>query len=102
MALEKRWIKKITPEGYDYSVWEIPMPLNVPPNWLDCSFYVYKTVDDAKQGKNNGGSGCLVGVASEHEGWAHLYAVTNRHVLDGGFGVLRLNTFDGKTSTVVT
>lgn len=32
----------------------------------------------------------------------HLYAVTNRHVLEAGFRVLRLNTHDGKTDTIET
>jgi hypothetical protein len=102
MLPSKRWIAKVSPEGYKYSVWEMPLPMNVPPNWLDCSFYVYKTVQDAKAGTHSGGSGCLVCVPSKHRAWFHVYAVTNRHVLDKGYGVLRLNTFEGKTSTIET
>jgi hypothetical protein len=98
----KRWIPKLTPEGYSYRVWGVAMPVRVPPHWLNCSFYVYKTVADAKAGTETGGTGCLVGWPSAHEGWIHLDAVTNRHVIDKEFGVLRLNTQDGKTSTIET
>lgn len=98
----KRWIHKVSPEGYPYSVWEMPMSVRVPPHWLDCSFYVYKTVAEAQAGKHTGGSGCLIGVPSTHSGWFHLYAVTNRHVVNSGYGVLRLNTHEGKMDTVET
>lgn len=78
------------------------MAVRVPPHWLDCSFYVYRSREDAMSGKQSGGSGCFVGVPSLHEGWFHFYALTNRHVIDQGFGVLRVNTFDGKMGTVET
>lgn len=78
------------------------MPVRVPPHWLDCSFYIYKTVFDAMSGDKTGGSGCLVAVPSKHDGWLHLYAVTNRHIIDRGYGVLSLNTHEGKMSTIET
>ena len=76
--------------------------VRVPPHWLDCSFYVYRTVDDARNGSHSGGSGCIVGTPSVHPTWFHVYAVTNRHILDNGFGVLRSNTHDGRMSTIET
>lgn len=74
----------------------------IPDRFLRCSFYVYRSEQSAKDGEMYGGSGFLVHVASEHEGWVHLYAVTNKHVLDGGFHVLRLNSRDGRPEIIPT
>lgn len=37
-----------------------------------------------------------------HEGWGSLYAVTNRHVLNEGGLVLRLNKTEGGTKVIST
>ena len=55
---------------------------------LQSSLYLYQTVDDAKEGKSTGGSGFLVSMTSP-VGETHLYAVTNKHVTDHGFSVIR-------------
>lgn len=66
--------------------------------YLHSSAYFYCSETDAKDGRNSGGSGFLVNVPVEgHEGWGNLYAVTNRHVLDNGGVVLRLNKTEGGT-----
>src|SRR5690349_2234064 len=72
----------------------------IPDHFLDCSIYLYDSVSAAQDGRGFGGSGFLVHVPSKHEGWVHPYAVTNRHVIDNGFQVLRLNTVDGRTDTI--
>jgi hypothetical protein len=74
----------------------------IPDHYLSCSFFVYKSELAAKTGERYGGSGFLVHVPSVHEGWIHLYAVTNKHVLDGGYHVLRVNTRDGKSEIIPT
>src|ERR1019366_1105877 len=62
---------------------------------LQSSIYLYRTVDAARAGERSGGCGFLVHVPSKHENMVHLYAVTNKHLLDRGFHVLRLNTTSG-------
>jgi len=71
----------------------------IPPDIEDCSIYLYPTKSDAKSGESAGGSGFLLGVATEYKprqlGW-HLYVVTNSHVIrEGACRVIRLNTRDG-------
>jgi hypothetical protein len=62
---------------------------------LDSTFYLYRSVSDAQAGNESGGTGFLVGIPSVHEGRIHLYAVTNRHLIDAQFCVLRVNTTAG-------
>ena len=71
-------------------------------HFLDCSVYFYDSVKSARDGKHFGGSGFLVHVPSDHEGWIHLYAVTNNHIVDNGFQVLRLNTSDGRVDMILS
>lgn len=64
--------------------------------FLDCSVYLYPSKEEAEAGERSGGSGFLVAVPVEgHDDWITLYVVTNRHVLDGGALVIRLNKKDG-------
>jgi hypothetical protein len=80
--------------------------------FLDCSIYLYASRQSAEAGDDAGGSGCLVSVdpkpifdpASRTNprtitGYipGQLYAVTNRHVINYGYPVIRLNTIDGAT-----
>jgi hypothetical protein len=62
--------------------------------YLDCVIYLYPSVPMAEAGERLGGSGFLVGIAGQ--GMSHTYAVTNRHVVENGSTVIRLNTADGK------
>lgn len=68
----------------------------------DCSIYLYHTEAAARSGKSSGGSGFLVHVPSTVEGYCHLYAVTNKHIVDDGCGVLRLNRKQGGIDTIST
>jgi hypothetical protein len=76
----------------------------IPPELLECSIYLYPTVEAAESGERIGGSGCLVGVPlGFNEGddkieppfKATIYAVTNSHVVRAGGTVVRINTRDG-------
>lgn len=74
----------------------------IPQQFLDCSIYVYESEESANRGEEFGGSGFLVHIPSEHEGFISLYAVTNKHVINDGYCVLRLNTTEGLTDTIKT
>lgn len=68
---------------------------------VNCSIFMYKSEAAAKAGENFGGSGFLVHVESD-SGVRHVYAVTNKHVLDGGFHVIRLTKKTGGVEPVPT
>jgi hypothetical protein len=74
----------------------------IPDHFLANSIYFYGSEEDAKAGSNNGGCGFFVHTPSIHQGIVHIYAITNKHVLDEGCNVLRLNTTDGKTEIIAT
>ena len=75
----------------------------IPDHFIGCSFYVYPSLESAQRGERFGGSGFLVHVPSvDHERWLHVYAVTNKHVLDSGSHVLRLNTYEGQSEIIQT
>jgi hypothetical protein len=63
---------------------------------LNCVVYLYSSFEDADLGINIGGSGFVVRIPSEHPElvvvFSHIYAVTNRHVIDEGFPCVRFNT----------
>ena len=77
----------------------IPTPI------LNCALYVYRSVDDARDGLVSGGSGFVSGFVTQ---WSapnrHLYAVTNKHVIlkAGRTPTLRLNRVDGTMDIVRT
>lgn len=95
----------------DYSFWEKVVP-RINDTVLDCAIYLYESAAAAEAGdKESGGSGFLIGVPYEDEDWNqgrtvlttrphHLYAVTNSHVIEGGYPVVRLNNKDGKAKTI--
>lgn len=73
--------------------------------YLDCSIYLYPTQEEASQGKSAGGSGFLVSVPSEESLQAHIFAVTNKHIIEPPFPqppspVVRLNTTERKAATL--
>lgn len=89
--------------GFPFGVWEPEVP-RIPANVLNSSIYLYQTIRAARDGRDTGGSGFLLGVPSEYEPGrfhSHLYAVTNRHVAADA-GVIRLNTKDGGTDILKT
>jgi hypothetical protein len=94
----------ITPSGLHYriGVRRRVVP-RVPDGFLDSSVYLYSSVQAAKGGERSGGCGFLAHVPSEqHQERIHLYAVTNKHVIENGCRVLRLNTTDGAMDTLKT
>jgi hypothetical protein len=85
----------------------------IPPEYLNCSIYLYSSKDAAEKGENFGGSGCLVAVypkpifdPKSFKGGRytkvlalprpHIYAVTNKHVARQGCPVIRINMHEGK------
>lgn len=74
------------------------------PGVLQCSIFMYRTLDEAERGANYGGAGFLVGVRWEKDSRKiHTYAVTNYHVaVSGGASVVRINTKSGGSVCVET
>ena len=70
----------------------------IPDNLLHCVVYLYPSEAAAEDGERTGGSGFLVGVHIPFEqppkGFL-ICVVTNKHVIDGGSMVVRINTHDG-------
>ncbi|VAW43426.1 hypothetical protein MNBD_CHLOROFLEXI01-1786 [hydrothermal vent metagenome] len=69
------------------------------PVFFDCVFYMYPSVSAAESSEMVGGSGFLVSVPAKIGGGRiHLYAVTNKHVVDSNppSTVIRMNTRDGQ------
>src|SRR6267154_2080562 len=86
-----------------FYVWEKPVP-RIADIYTDGAVYIYRSVEDAKTGERQGGSGFLVSVPSlSREGWAYPYAVTNSHVVrKAKTPVVRLNRRDGATELFPT
>jgi len=98
----RRWITHYTEDGEWYRLWEEAMP-RLPDHIVDCSIYLYSSVRAAEGGHASGGSGFLVHVRSEvTPSGGYLYAVTNKHILDEGFNVIRLTKKNGGIQTIST
>jgi hypothetical protein len=70
---------------------------------VECSIYLYSSKTAALEGDHAGGSGFLVHVPSGTDNThGHIYAVTNKHLLDEGFSVLRLSKKSGGIDTLST
>ena len=68
---------------------------------LDSVVYLYRSAESAALGESTGGSGFLIGVPSErHEGQAHCYVVTNLHVINQGYAVVRITTAAGESEVL--
>lgn len=85
--------------GHQFSVWENPavMP-RIEDKYLENPIYLYASKEDAVKGEKHGGSGFVVGILipnSKDLFHPTVYAVTNQHVIDGGFIVIRINTYSG-------
>jgi hypothetical protein len=72
----------------------------IPLELLDCTIYVYRDGDAAEKGEEAGGSGFLVAVPLTGYRAATFYAVTNSHVVAGGFTTIRLNEMAGGHATI--
>lgn len=60
---------------------------------LQCGAYLYASVPDAERGERIGASGFLLNVpiGEKSENLSYTVCVTNRHVIENGFTVARLN-----------
>jgi hypothetical protein len=100
-------LTKYNNAGEPFTVYrrEPEMP-RIDDQFLDCSIYLYHSEKDAERGESTGGSGFLVAMPCFGDGWLlegecpqgayhHLYAVTNRHVIEGDCSVVRLNKDSG-------
>jgi hypothetical protein len=68
-----------------------------------CSIYLYETEQDATEGSRVGGSGFLAHVPSRvSPSMGHLYAITNKHVVEKDCGVIRLSRKTGGFDTIIT
>lgn len=77
---------------------------------LDCIVYLYPSVEEAKRGVKYGGAGFLFQIKTKlpfvpmlsgvEEGPLFHYVVTNKHVINGGCTVVRVNTRDGQTDEI--
>jgi hypothetical protein len=74
---------------------ESPMP-RIPDNTLECVFYLYPSLASAENGERQGGCGFFMTVPFERAERNHLYAITNRHVIENGSCTLRINNKDGR------
>ena len=81
---------------YQRSV-QVGMP-TISPDVLNCVFYLYKTVEDAKRGEKAGGTGFFFSIELGDVPGHYYYAVTNWHnIFDGeGAPIVRVNTKDGE------
>jgi hypothetical protein len=73
----------------------------ISPEVTNCVLYLYQSVAAAQTGEGSGGSGFFVHIHGVN-GRKHLYAVTNKHVIEHGFTVLRVNTKDGQFDSIPT
>ncbi len=96
MLSSKIFRERISEKGHTYSVLEDRCMPRIRDEYLDCVIYLYYSKEDAERGTvhENGGSGFLVGIPSA-EGPPHVYAVSNRHIVEKS-PVIRLNTKSGE------
>jgi hypothetical protein len=94
------WLTRLSARGHPYHVWVWKKPLmpRIRDEFLDSVIYLYPSEKDADEGARAGGSGFLVGVpieVSPRTFW-FIYAVTNKHVIENGNPIIRVNTERGK------
>jgi hypothetical protein len=77
----------------------------IDPQYLECAVYLYPSEKEAEDGDRIGGSGFVVGIdcGAPAVNYPHevfrpkiLCVVTNKHVIDSGNMVARINTMDGR------
>lgn len=100
-----QWEERLSWQGHPYWVWSPFMP-KIEDQLLRCIFYIYMSEDEAKQGNVDSATGFIFGIPSEYRKTsAFLYAVTNRHVIEGistETPFLRVNTLDDSFDIIVT
>jgi hypothetical protein len=89
-----RLVTRYTARGLPYPYLESAMP-RIEDSYLDSVVYLYPSKHEAMEGFDIGGSGFLLSVPCKTVPGQFIYAVTNRHVIEGGSLTVRLNTADG-------
>lgn len=87
------WEKVVLKDGYTYTDWREPLP-RIPDRILNSIVYLYDDILNAAGGVDAGGSGFLIFMLSEVRNYQHIYVVTNAHVVESGFRVVRVNLKD--------
>lgn len=73
----------------------------VPDDVQQCVFYLYPDRPRAEAGEPMGGTGFLTAIPNPNTaGFSFHYGVTNRHLIDDGFTVIRLNRKDGSFAII--
>jgi hypothetical protein len=94
------WLRQYTkPDACPLWVAEGKLMPRVSDDFVDCVIYLYPDEPAADAGERAGGSGFLVGINVSRQignervrlNAAHLYAVSNDHVVKGGSCTIRLN-----------
>src|SRR5262249_53235980 len=69
---------------------------------LDNVVFIYRSAEQAIEGRKGGATGFFVAVPSERspDDYQHIYVVTNVHVTRNEPRTLRLNTRDGKVDVI--
>jgi hypothetical protein len=82
--------------GQPFGVLTRQMP-RINDNLLQCVFYLYPSIEEAKKGERVGGTGFFVYVRDkarpDTSHYCHFYAVTCLHVIEEGATVIRLNSW---------
>ena len=96
-----RWVTRYSKRGIPHHVLEPDMP-RIDVKLLESVVYLYPSEADAEEGVRAGGSGFLIGIPipTDKPLGNLLCIVTNKHVIDGGSAVVRVNTRDGKTDII--
>jgi hypothetical protein len=96
---ETRWVTRHSPSGMPYQFLEPSLP-RIPDKFLNCSVYLYPSEAAAEDGERIGGSGFVLGIPVNNGAQQILTVVTNKHVIEGGSMVARLNTKEGKKEII--
>lgn len=96
----RRPVDRVSSAGTPYQAWVPTGVPRIPSEYLNVAIYLYESVADAESGSDLGGTGFLVAVKSAvHQDGGYLYAVSNRHVVQDGASVVRVNLVGGGTDT---
>lgn len=92
-----RWVTRYSRSGIPFQGWEKPVP-RIPDRLLNCVVYLYPSEAAAEEGERVGGSGFIIGIPLANDYRDCVTAiVTNKHVIDHGNAIARLNTSDRGT-----
>jgi Trypsin-like peptidase domain len=98
------WTTRVTADGRSYTFYGDPDEVpGIPKMWLDGVVFLYASEDDARAGVEFGGTGFLMCVDPSpglNPAEPHVYVVTNAHVIEMGFTVVRGTGSDGRIRTV--